>query len=116
MIKSNDNKVQNFLTELSLSDPQLYNVILKARNLVFSTYSNVSEKLMYGGIIFSHGDEMFSGLFAYKHHVSLEFSNGYLFDDPKGNLEGKGKYRRHLKLKTTEEIEIKEVVFYLNQI
>jgi len=46
----------------------------------------------------------------------LEFSNGYLFDDPKSLLEGKGKYRRHLKLRSLDDIETKKVDYFMKQI
>ena len=68
---------------------------------------------MYGGIVFekeagNHGT-MVCGHFVYKKHVSLEFSKGYLLDDPDGVLEGNGKFRRHIKLLRTEDIAEKSV-------
>lgn len=47
------------------------------------------------------------GIFSYKEHVSLEFSEGVSFDDPEAHLEGKGKNRRHLKFQTLEDVEAK---------
>ena len=63
---------------------------------------------MYGGIIFSLADD-FGGIFVYKNHVSFEFSYGYKLDDPSKLLEGNGKYRRHLKIKSIEDLEIKKI-------
>ena len=55
----------------------------------------------YGGEVLAcdpDSDKKFvGGIYVYKDHVSLEFSQGALFDDPDGRLEGKGKGRRHLK-------------------
>ena len=71
--------------------------------------------MMYGGIIFSLSTD-FGGVFVYKNHVSFEFSLGYKLDDPEKLLEGGGKYRRHLKMKSLEQVKMKKVDFYLKQI
>jgi hypothetical protein len=55
------------------------------------------------------------GIFSYKDHVSLEFSEGASFDDPDGRLEGKGKNRRHLKFVTVEDVEGKGAEGFLKQ-
>ena len=74
---------------------------------------------MYGGIVFErqagNHQTMVCGHFIYKSHVSLEFSNGYLLEDPDGVLEGKGKYRRHIKLTESSEVAGKPVRAMLEQ-
>lgn len=50
-----------------------------------------------------------------KKYVSIEFSKGEQFTDPDTLLEGNGKYRRHIKLKTAEDIQTKEVEHYIEQ-
>ena len=72
------------------------------------------ERIMYGGVLYYLGDS-FCGIFAYKTHVSLEFSQGYKFDDHGQVLEGGGKYRRHLKFKRTADIQDKQAAFYIEQ-
>ena len=73
----------------------------------------------YGGEALVHGPEsdkkFVSGIYVYKDHVSLEFSQGASFDDPDGRLEGKGKGRRHLKFATVEEVTRKDVEGFLRQ-
>ena len=76
------------------------------------TIPHVSEEVKYGGIIFSSGVQ-FSGVFAYKQHVSVEFSYGATIDDTLGHLEGGGKYRRHMKLYSAEDIKAKHLAQYL---
>ena len=112
---SKNEKVQHFLKDLETIDSDMFELIISLREIIFSTYQEVEEKIMYGGILFSVNAEMFSGLFAYKNHVSVEFSNGYLMKDPNKHLEGKGKYRRHLKIKKKEEVWAKEVAYYVKQ-
>lgn len=74
---------------------------------------------MYGGIVFEreagNHKTMVCGHFVYKSHVSLEFSNGYQLDDPDSVLEGKGKYRRHIKLTNLSDISAKTVRSMLEQ-
>lgn len=58
---------------------------------------------------------MISGVFAYENHITIEFSRGYLMKDPDAVLEGKGKYRRHLKIRIHEDIKNKDVAFFVKQ-
>ncbi len=73
----------------------------------------------YGGEVLAldpDDDKKFvGGIFSYKDHVSLEFSNGAVFDDPDGHLEGKGKSRRHLKLYTVDDVVTKDAERFLKQ-
>ena len=55
------------------------------------------------------------GVFAYAEHVSLEFSQGADFDDPDGRLEGGGKRRRHLKLRSVEDVRKKGAEGFLRR-
>ncbi|WP_224817166.1 DUF1801 domain-containing protein [Hasllibacter sp. MH4015] len=56
-----------------------------------------------------------AGVFAYKDHVSVEFSEGADFDDPNGHLEGGGKRRRHVKLRDVDGVAGKDVRQFLAQ-
>ncbi len=73
----------------------------------------------YGGEVLApdpDSDSTFvGGIFAYKDHVSLEFSEGASFDDPNGHLEGKGKRRRHLKFTQAGEVASKDAMHFLKQ-
>lgn len=112
---SNNEKVDNFLKDLKAIDNQMYDIVMEIREIIFKTHQPVEEKIMYGGIVFFFDTEMFSGVFAYKNHVSLEFSKGFQMNDPNHHLEGKGKYRRHLKILTNADIINKEVASYVKQ-
>ena len=73
----------------------------------------------YGGEVLAwdpDSDKKFvGGIYIYKDHVSLEFSQGASFDDPDGRLDGKGKGRRHLKLATVEDVMGKDAERFLKQ-
>lgn len=55
----------------------------------------------------------FCGVFAYKAHVSVEFGDGAAMDDPFGCLEGSGKGRRHIKLRSLADMADKRLADYL---
>jgi len=114
-IESTNPKIQTFLDQTMLRDHTKYEVLDALRQKVFEQYPNVEERMMYGGIIFSLTED-FGGVFVYKNHVSLEFSYGYKLNDPDQLLEGGGKFRRHLKLKSLADIVTKKVDFFVKQI
>jgi hypothetical protein len=114
MGQSTDHKVQDFINEIMLADEKGHLILEELRRIVFEIYPDVKEKFMYGGIIFSNTDD-FSGVFVYKNHVSLEFSRGFEFEDPDKLLEGKGKFRRHLKLKYPADVVSKKVKYFVKQ-
>jgi hypothetical protein len=116
MVTSKNEKVQNFLNELKATDFESFEIVTALRQIVLDTFTESTEKIMYGGIVFFVKAEMISGVFVYKNHSTLELSNGFLMKDPKGYLEGKGKYRRHIKIKDKADILNKEVAFYVGQI
>ncbi len=55
------------------------------------------------------------GYFGYKAHVSFEFSHGARLSDPDRLLEGSGKARRHLKLRSVADIRAKGCADFLAQ-
>ena len=55
------------------------------------------------------------GIFAYKSHVSLEFTNGAQLNDPKKILEGGGKHRRHIKVFNLQDVVKKRCEPFLRQ-
>lgn len=73
----------------------------------------------YGGevlVLDPDDDNKFvGGIFSYKSHVSLEFSEGASFDDPNARLEGKGKFRRHLKFENVDDVNAKDTRGFLKQ-
>ncbi len=115
MKPSADPQVQKFLEGVKMCEYEQYMILQKLREIVFHIHPKTSEKMMYGGIMFClQGD--FGGLFVRKNHVSFEFGNGFAMNDPKKFLEGAGKFRRHIKLRTFDDIADKEVASFVAQI
>lgn len=94
-----------------LGDEQV-ELVEAVRALVKQTIPSATETVKYGGILFS-SDVPFAGVFAYKAHVSVEFSHGALIDDPWGHLEGGGKFRRHVKLFSLADLKARQLADYL---
>lgn len=89
------------------------------KDLALSIAPAMTLEPKYGGDVMvpdpAQPKQFVGGVFAYKDHVSVEFSQGASLDDPAGHLEGKGKARRHLKLHSLGEIEGKDLALYLRQ-
>ena len=114
MEESKNGQVQNFLEEIMLFDDEKFNILQKLRKIVFKIYNDTSERMMYGGIMFSiDGD--FGGIFVRKNHISFEFGDGFKMNDPNKLLEGKGKSRRHLKIASLLDIKKKKVKYFVKQ-
>jgi hypothetical protein len=114
MTPSTDSKVQQFLEDLAQFQSVNFAIINKIRSIVLTSYPEISERMMYGGIMFTL-EKDFGGVFAYKDHVSLEFSQGSQFNDPNKLLQGSGKFRRHLKFSSSEDVDDKMVLFFVDQ-
>jgi hypothetical protein len=85
--------------------------------LIEDTVPELVPRPMYGGTIFERTAGVPSsavfGVFQRKDHVSLEFSLGAAIKDPAAFLEGTGRHRRHLKLRSMEDLESKSVPEFL---
>jgi len=89
------------------------------REIVASVAPDANEKVMYGGIVFELGyltpKRLFCGVFVRKEYLTIEFDRGAELKDPKGLLEGAGKYRRHLKIRSMADVKTKKLKGFINQ-
>ncbi|MEE9454329.1 MAG: DUF1801 domain-containing protein [Paracoccaceae bacterium] len=115
MQKSKDERVQAFLDGMRDMDGQKHQILQDARAIVFAAAPDTQERFIYGGIMFNHNSEDFGGVFASKKHVSFEFGQGFLLQDPEGLLEGGGKFRRHLKLRSVKDVTGKATAGFVKQ-
>lgn len=102
-----------------MDDINLQDIRAAVKDLARRIRPELSFEPKYGGEVFvpdpMDPKRFVGGVFLYKDHVSVEFSNGAGFDDPDGLLEGKGKARRHLKLHTLADIDAKQLDGFLRQ-
>ena len=115
MINSSDQKVTAFLNDIRLLSEEKSAILQQCRWLIFAIHPRIRERMMYGGIMFSLQEDV-AGIFAHKNHVSMEFDSGHLMSDPDKILQGSGKFRRHIKFTTIEQIEQKRLQFFLQQL
>lgn len=106
--------VEQLLSDLELANPDRHALVQAIRQAILAVAPNATERVMYGGILFSAPTQC-CGVFAYAEHVSLEFGRGRELNDPHGVLEGQGKFRRHIKLRTLADIAAKHLAEHVRQ-
>ncbi len=111
---SRTKNVADFFDELGLTDPQKQQIALALRKEIKRLAEASEERIMYGGVLY-YLDDAFCGIFSSKNHITLEFSEGYRFEDEAGILEGSGKFRRHIKFKQLSDIRDKHTAYYVEQ-
>ena len=110
-----DKRLLALLEDWEQVAPDKAAIVQQVRKLVFSVLPTASERVMYGGIMFTL-DTDFGGVFVYKNHVSAEFTNGVHMRDPENLLEGGGKLRRHIKLHSLDDIENRKLEVFIRQV
>ena len=82
-------------------------------SFLLMTVSNVETVQKYGGTLFTlkpdESEGQFCGIFIYKKHVQISFSNGAQLNDPIGLLKGNGKHRRHLNYTLLNQIDYEQL-------
>jgi hypothetical protein len=80
---------------------------------------NAGHRAMYSGLVFERKlgvpSTCVCGLYAYKDHLSIEFTHGAALADPMAVLEGGGKARRHIKLRSMGDILAKDAEGYITR-
>jgi len=109
-----DSGVEQHLDALRRSNPDHHELVQRIRQTVLDVVPDVSERVMYGGIMFSAPVD-FCGVFSSSKHVSIEFSRGSSLSDDCDVLEGTGKLRRHIKVRVLDDLETKHVRDYVAQ-
>lgn len=110
-----DDRIENFIQDISFVDEEQGEILISLRNIILQINPNAQEEIKYGGLVFNADSELICGIFIRKKHISLEFSFGMIMSDPDKHLEGKGKYRRHLKIFDKKDMVNKKAEFYIDQ-
>lgn len=113
-INTND-LIENFIQNVWFVDEEKGEILTSLRKMILEISSNAQEEIKYGGLVFNVDAKLICGIFIRKKHISLEFSFGMLMSDTDKYLEGKGKYRRHLKIFDKKDIKNKKVESYVAQ-
>jgi len=113
-INTND-RIENFIQDVLFIEEKRGDNLVSLRKLILKIMADAQEEIKYGGLVFNIDAELICGIFIRKKHISLEFSFGMMMSDPGNYLEGKGKYRRHLKIFDKKDLKNKKVEFYVTQ-
>jgi len=105
-------RISKLLDDIRLLDSGRLEFVQALREIILGLDSSITEEVKYGGLLFS-AEEPFCGVFSYAKHVSLEFGAGASLPDIFNVLEGEGKFRRHIKLTSVQDISEKHVREYL---
>ncbi|BBB62186.1 hypothetical protein UNDKW_3913 [Undibacterium sp. KW1] len=105
-------RINKLLQDIRMLNEDNYALVQSLREMILKLDEGVSEEVKYGGLLFSAA-RPFCGVFSYKNHVTLEFGLGASLPDKYKKLEGEGKYRRHIKLTSEQDISDKHVHDYL---
>jgi len=108
-------RVNTFMQDLQLKSPDTFELVDSIRKIFLSKNQLLDEDIKYGGLVFNVDKALIGGIFSYKNHISIEFSEGADFTDPSGFLEGKGKRRRHIKIVSQDDIKAKTVSLFVAQ-
>lgn len=108
-------RISKFINDVQSVAPEQAEIIELIRELFNKASQVLSEEIKYGGLVFLKSGSLIGGIFPYKNHISIEFSNGADFSDPQKLLEGKGKRRRHLKIHTRQDIDLKNAILFIEQ-
>jgi hypothetical protein len=112
---SDNKKINDFLTDLENVSVEKLKIVIALRDLFLKESSNLVEDIKYGGVVFSLSKGLIGGIYIYKEHISIEFSNGADFTDIDVVLGGKGKKRRHLKIYSQDDISDKTSEYFIKQ-
>lgn len=115
MSSSECNEIRDFISDIQSINPEHAEIIKLVSDLFIDEYSGLVSGIKYNGLVFFQDKTLIGGIFPYKNHLSIEFSNGAHFDDPSSVLEGKGKKRRHLKIYGVGDIVAKNAKYLVKQ-
>jgi len=115
-VKISSLRVSDFMDDIHALSDESYQIIMQIRDLHFKFATDIKEDIKYNGLVFLRDNDLLSGIFCYKAHISLELGEGASLADPHQILEGKGKNRRHIKLRSLDDIALKQVRHFVKEI
>ena len=90
-------------------------MVISIRAIFLRANEELIEDIKYGGLVFNVSNVLIGGIYTYKQHISIEFSDGADFTDNDSILVGSGKKRRHLKIYENDDIVKKNSEYFINQ-
>ena len=104
-----------FALYLADQPPKNRTVIRALRKFVGRTAPELEEAVKWGNGCWVKGKAPIAYVYSDKDHVQFGFIRGSSLKDPKGLLQGKGEYVRHVKVRTPKDIDEKAFAALLRQ-
>jgi len=95
--------------------PKSRAIIRALRKFVARAAPQLEESVKWGNGCWLKGDDPVCYVYSAPDHVQFGFFAGSALDDPKGLLEGAGKYVRHIKLRGAADLDERAVRAILRQ-
>jgi len=105
-------KIDLFVSKLSVDKKD---IVIALSELTSQISNKAKADIKWNAFCFFKGDRAFVGIMPYRKYVSVIFDHGSELKDDKKALEGSGKNMRHIKLFAMEDIEDKNVKYYIEQ-
>lgn len=90
---------------LADQSPRNQTIIRALRRFVKRAAPKLEESVKWGNGCWLNENDPVSYVYASEDHVQFGFFGGSALDDPKGLLEGEGKFVRHIKLRKTSDMD-----------
>jgi len=90
-------------------------VIRKLRAFVKKTSPSLDESVKWGNGCWLKGKAPVAYVYSAPDHVQFGFFRGSALKDPKGLLQGKGAYVRHVKLRKPADLDVRAFAALLRQ-
>jgi len=105
----------SFEEYLAAQLPRNRGIILALRRFVKRVAPDLEESVKWGNGCWVLGKRPISYVYSAPDHLQFGFFGGASLDDPRGLLEGKGQYVRHIKLRKAADIEERAFAALLRQ-
>jgi hypothetical protein len=105
----------SFDAYLADQSPRNQAVIRALRRFVKRVAPKLEESVKWGNGCWLDGEDPVSYVYSGEDHVQFGFFGGSALKDPKGLLEGQGKFVRHIKLRKIADIDERALGALLRQ-
>lgn len=90
------------------------NIVRDLRKVILNASKGINENMKWGNLTYECNG-LVCTIVNHKSHVNLEFWHGTALKDLKKMLQGTGKRMRHIKLRTPDDIDSKQISAWIKE-